>query len=156
GIFKDMHAGLIFDLANNKKEAAKRLEHAYKIDSTAPPLRVMQSHASFLSRNGARDEALRVYEDYDKQLPRYPLTVEALALVRKALPLRRIVETAQAGAAEALYVLGAALGRREEEMSLANRGLAYLQLALYLEPGHALALQSLAELYELMKKPELA
>src|SRR5215475_6108536 len=27
GIFKDMHAGLIFDLANNKKEAGKRFEH---------------------------------------------------------------------------------------------------------------------------------
>jgi len=41
-------------------------------------------------------------------------------------------------------------------MSLANRGLAYLQLALYLEPGHALAQLSLADLYEAMKKPELA
>jgi tetratricopeptide (TPR) repeat protein len=160
GIFKDMHAGLILDLGNNnKKEAGKRLEHAYKVDSTGgslPPLRVMQSHAGFLSRNGSHDEALKIYEDYDKQLPRYPLTVEALALLKKDLPLPRLVETAQAGAAEALYGLGAALGRREEEMSLANRGLAYLQLALYLEPSHALALQSVAELYELMKKPELA
>jgi len=154
GIFKDMHAGLIFDLANNKKEAGKRLEQAYKLDGTA--LRVMQSHASFLSRNGGRDEALKIYEDYDKQLPRYPLTVEALALLRKDMPLPRMVDTAQAGAAEALYGLGAALGRREEEMSLNNRGLAYLQLALYLEPGHALAQLSLADLYEAIKKPDLA
>jgi tetratricopeptide (TPR) repeat protein len=159
GIFKDMHAGLILDLANNKKEAGKRLEHAYKLDSTAsslPALRIMQSHAGFLSRNGSHDDALKLYDDYDKQLPRYPLTVEGLALLKKDLPLPRLVETAQAGAAEALYGLGAALGRREEEMSLANRGLAYLQLALYLEPSHALALQAVAELYELMKKPELA
>jgi Flp pilus assembly protein TadD len=154
GIFKDMHAGLMFDLANNKKEAGKRLEHAYKLDGTA--LRIMQSHAGFLSRNGARDEAVKIYEDYDKQLPRYPLTVEALALLKRDIALPRLVETAQAGAAEALYGLGAALGRREEEMSLANRGLAYLQLALYLEPGHALAQLSLADLYEAMKKPELA
>jgi Flp pilus assembly protein TadD len=153
-IFKDMHAGLMFDLANNKKEAGKRLEHAYKLDGTA--LRIMQSQASFLSRNGLRDDAVKIYEDYDKQLPRYPLTVEALALLKRDSPLPRIVETAQAGAAEALYGLGAALGRREEEMSLANRGLAYLQLALYLEPGHALAQLSLADLYEAMKKPELA
>jgi tetratricopeptide (TPR) repeat protein len=41
-------------------------------------------------------------------------------------------------------------------LSLSNRGLAYLQLALYLEPTHALALLSLADLYEAMKKPELA
>ena len=154
GIFKDMHAGLMFDLANNKKEAGKRLERAFKLDATA--LRIMQAHAGFLSRNGSRDEALKIYEEYDKQLPRYPLTVEALALLKKDIPLPRMVETAQAGAAEALYGLGAALGRREEEMSLANRGLAYLQLALYLEPNHALAQISLADLYEAMKKPELA
>jgi len=154
GIFKDMHAGLILDLANNKKEAGKRFEHAFKLDATA--LRIMQAHAGFLSRNGARDEALKIHEEFDKQLPRYPLTVEALALLKKDVPLPRMVDTAQAGAAEALYGLGAALGRREEEMSLANRGLAYLQLALYLEPNHALAQISLADLYEAMKKPALA
>ena len=154
GIFKDMHAGLIFDLANNKKEAGKRFEHAFKLDATA--LRIMQSYAGFLSRNGSRDEALKIYQEFDKQLPRYPLTVEALALLNKDMPLPRMIDTAQAGAAEALYGLGAALGRREEEMSLANRGLAYLQLALYLEPNHALAQISLADLYEAMKKPELA
>jgi tetratricopeptide (TPR) repeat protein len=153
-IFKDMHAGLMLDLANNKKDAAKRLEHAYKLDASA--LRIMQAQAGFLSRNGSRDEALKIYQEFDKQLPRYPLTVEALAQLKKDEPLPRMVDSAQAGAAEALYGLGAALGRREEEMSLANRGLAYLQLALYLEPNHALAQLSLADLYEAMKKPELA
>src|SRR5262249_35192020 len=127
---------------------------AFKADSVM--LRVVQSHASFLSRSGGHDEALKIYEDYDKQLPRYPLTLEGLSLLKQNIPLPRIIETAQEGAAEALYGLGAALGRREEEMSLANRGLAYLQLALYLEPNHALALVSLADLYEVMKKPALA
>jgi tetratricopeptide (TPR) repeat protein len=154
GIFKEMHAGLIEDLGGSKKEAGKRLEHAFKLDGTA--LRVMQSYAGFLSRSGGRDEALKIYVDYDKQLPRYPLTVEGLALLRDDIPLPRITETAQEGAAEALYGLGAALGRREEEMSLANRGLAYLQLALYIEPNHALAQLSLADLYELLKNPALA
>jgi tetratricopeptide (TPR) repeat protein len=153
-LFKDMHAGLILDLANNKKEAAKRLEHAYKLDQSA--LRIMQSYAGFLSRNGSRDEAIKIYDEFDKQLPRYPLAVEAMAQLRKDEQLPRMVDTAQAGAAEALYGLGAALGRREDEMSLANRGLAYLQLALYLEPNHALSLISLGDLYEAMKKPELA
>ena len=76
GIFKDMHAGLILDLANNKKEAGKRLEHAYKLDSSA--LRVMQAYAGFLSRNGGREEAVQIYGEFDKQLPHYPLVVEAM------------------------------------------------------------------------------
>jgi tetratricopeptide (TPR) repeat protein len=154
GIFKDMHAGLILDLANNKKEAGKRLEHSFKLDSSA--LRVMQAYAGFLSRNGSRDQALMIYTEFDKQLPRYPLVVDAMATLRKDEPLPRLVDSAQAGAAEALYGLGAALGRREEELSLANRGLAYLQLALYLDPNHSLAMLALADLYEAMKKPELA
>ncbi len=154
GIFKDMHAGLILDLANNKKEAAKRLEHSYKLDSSA--LRVMQAYAGYLSRNGGKDEALKMYGEFDKQLARYPLVVDAMAALKKDEQLPRMVDSVQSGAAEALYGLGAALGRREEELSLANRGLAYLQLALYLDPNHALAMLALADLYEAMKKPELA
>jgi tetratricopeptide (TPR) repeat protein len=154
GIFKDMHAGLILDLANNKKEAGKRLEHSYKLDSSA--LRVMQAYAGYLSRNGGKDEALKLFGEFDKQLPRYPLVVDAMASLKKDEQLPRMVDSVQAGAAEALYGLGAALGRREEELSLANRGLAYLQLALYLDPNHALAMLALADLYEAMKKPELA
>ena len=68
----------------------------------------------------------------------------------KRLPL--MVDTPQAGAAEVLYGLGAALGRRGGE----DLGLIYLQLSLYLAPSHPLALLSLADLYEAMKKPELA
>ncbi len=154
GIFKDMHAGLILDLANNKKDAAKRLEHSYKLDSSA--LRVMQAYAGYLSRNGGKDEALKMFGEFDKQLPRYPLVVDAMTALKKDEQLPRMVDSVQAGAAEALYGLGAALGRREEELSLANRGLAYLQLALYLDPNHALAMLALADLYEAMKKPELA
>ena len=51
-----------------------------------------------------------------------------------------------------LYGLGAALGRRGGE----DLGLIYLQLSLYLAPSHPLALLSLGDLYEAMKKPELA
>src|SRR5256884_7100384 len=61
-------------------------------------------------------------------------------------------DTPQAGAAEVLYGLGAALGRRGGE----DLGLIYLQLSLYLAPSHPLALLSLGDLYEAMKKPELA
>jgi len=63
-----------------------------------------------------------------------------------------LVNSAQAGAAEALYGLGASLGRRGGE----DLALVYLQLALYLEPEHPLALLSLADLYEQLKKPDLA
>ena len=149
-IFKDLHAGLIYDLAGNQKEAGKRLEHAYKLDATA--LRVVQAYGSWLSRNRSPKEALVIFETFDKALPRHPLVVESMDKLRAGEKLPPLVANAQAGAAEALYGLGASLGRRGGE----DLGLVYLQLSLFLAPNHALALLSLADLYESLKKPELA
>ncbi|MGE5535579.1 MAG: tetratricopeptide repeat protein [Acidobacteriota bacterium] len=149
-IFKDLHAGMILDLAGHKKQAGKRFEQAYKLDPSA--LRVVEAYGSWLSRNNRNDEALTVYKNFDKLLPHHPLIEDAIAKVKGGGKLRPLVASAQAGAAEALYGLGASLGRRGGE----DLGLVYLQLALYLEPRHPLALLSLADLYETMKKPELA
>ena len=149
-IFKEMHSALILDVAGQKKEAAKRFERAYKLDPTA--LRVVQSYGSFLSRQGNNAEALKVFAAFDEALPRHPLIVEATTEIKAGKKLALMVDTPQAGAAEVLYGLGAALGRRGGE----DLGLIYLQLALYLVPSHPLALLSLGDLYEAMKKPELA
>jgi tetratricopeptide (TPR) repeat protein len=149
-IFKDLHAGLIYDLAGNQKEAGKRLERAHKLDSTA--LRVVQAYGSWLSRNRSPKEALAVFEAFDKALPRHPLVMESMEKLKAGEKLPALVTNAQAGAAEALYGLGASLGRRGGE----DLGLVYLQLSLFLSPSHPLALLSLADLYESLKKPELA
>ena len=152
GIFKDFHAGLILDLSGNKKEAGKRFARAYKLEPTA--LRIVQAYAVAVAQwrqgPGAQDHA-RV-----RGLADDLLVVDALNELKKNGKLPMLVDSPQLGAAEALYGLGAALGRREEELSLANRGLAYLQLALFLNPTNHLALLSLGDLYDAMKKPELA
>jgi tetratricopeptide (TPR) repeat protein len=153
-IFKELHAGLILDVSGNRKDAGKRFEAAYKLDPTA--LQVVQAYGGWLSRNGKTEEARKVFTDFDKAVPQHPLVVAALAALnaqggaKKGLPL--LVSDPQAGAAEALYGLGASLGRRGGE----DLALVYLQLSLYLSPNHALALLSLADLYEVLKKPELA
>ena len=149
-IFKDEHAGLILDIANRKKEAGRRFEKVHKLDGTN--LRVVESYGSFLSRQGEKDKALEVYGTFDKALPRHPLITQATKQVEAGEKLPPMVPNAQAGAAEVLYGIGAVVGRRGGE----ELGLAYLQLALYLDPRHPLALLSLADLYETMKKPQLA
>jgi tetratricopeptide (TPR) repeat protein len=149
-IFTDLHAALILDVAGHKKEAAKRFERSYKLDPTA--LRVVQSYGSFLSRQGNTAEALKVFATFDEALPRHPLIVEATNELKAGKKLPLMVDTPQAGAAEVLYGLGATLGRRGGE----DLGLIYLQLSLYLAPSRPLTLLSLGDLYEAMKKPELA
>ena len=148
-LFKDLHAGMILDAAGQKKEAGRRLDRAYKLDQTG--LRLVEAYGSWLSRNGQRDEAVKVFRTFDAQLPRHPLIVEAMETLKtRQLPL--LADTPQLGAAEVLYGLGAAIGRRGGE----DLGLVYLQLALYLAPNQPLALLSLADLYEQLKNPRLA
>jgi tetratricopeptide (TPR) repeat protein len=149
-IFKDLHAGLILDLSGNRKDAGKRLERAYKLDSNA--LRAVEAYGRWMSRNAGKDDALKVFQGFDKVLPRHPLVTEAMDEIKGAGKLPPLVDSPQAGAAEVLYGLGASLGRQGGE----DLGLVYLQLALYLQPKHGLALLSLADLYENLKKPQLA
>ncbi len=75
-IFKDLHAGLILDVAGNSKEAGKRLERVYKLDANA--LRAVEAYGRWASRNLGKDEALKIYEAFDKVLPQHPLIVEAM------------------------------------------------------------------------------
>jgi tetratricopeptide (TPR) repeat protein len=149
-IFKDLHAGLILELANNKKDAGKRYERAYKVDPTA--VRMVEAYGRYLARGGNKADALKVYGDFNKVLPDHPLIVQEIKAVNDGDKLPLLVDSPQAGAAEALYGLGASIGRRGGE----DLALIYLQLALYLEPSHPMALLSLADLYESLKKPDLA
>src|SRR5215212_9245154 len=134
-IFKDLHSGMILELAGKEKEAGVRLERAYKLDDTM--LRVADDYARWLTRNKDSAAATAIYQAFEKKLPRHPLVQEALR---------------ETGAAEALYGIGATLTRRGGE----DLALVYLQLSLYLAPHHPLALLSLADLYESVKKPAMA
>ena len=149
-IFKDLHAGMILELANKEKDAGTRFERAYKLDNSM--LRVAEAYAHWLSRNKDDKAAQVIYEDFNKKLARHPLVEEGMRDTKAGKKLPPLVDSAQAGAAEALYGIGATLTRRGGE----DLALVYLQLALYLQPNHPMALLSLADLYESVKKPQMA
>src|SRR5690349_5923439 len=149
-LFKDLHSGMILDLAGKEKEAGARFERAYKLDDSM--LRISEAYAHWLTRNKDEDKAVSIYEAFDKKLARHPLVQEGLRETKAGKKLPPLVDSAQAGAAEALYGIGATLTRRGGE----DLALVYLQLALYLQPSHPLALLSLADLYESVKKPQMA
>ena len=149
-LFKDLHAGMILELSGKEKEAGARLERAYKLDDSM--LRVADDYARWLTRNKDDAAANAIYEAFDKKLPRHPLVLEGLRDTKAGKKLPPLVDSAQTGAAEALYGIGATLTRRGGE----DLALVYLQLSLYLAPNHPLALLSLADLYESVKKPAMA
>ena len=146
GLFKNLHAGLILDLAGRHKDAGKRLEQAHKIDPTM--LRAVEAYGSWGSRHD-KTKALAIYQEFDKVLPRHPLITEAMDRVKQGRGVPQIVNSAATGGGEVLYGIGASFGRRGGQ----DLGLLYLQLGIYLSPNHALALLSLADLYENLKKP---
>ncbi|MCA6106488.1 tetratricopeptide repeat protein [Bradyrhizobium cenepequi] len=149
-LFKDLHAGMILELAGKEKDAGTRFERAYKLDDSM--LRIVDEYARWSSRNKDAAAAASLYEAFDKKLPRHPLVQEGIRQTKAGKKLSPLVDSAQAGAAEALYGIGATLTRRGGE----DLALVYLQLALYLQPSHPLALLSLADLYESVKKPQMA
>ena len=149
-IFKDLHAGMILELSGKEKDAGTRFERAYKLDDSM--LRVSDEYARWLTRNKDAAAATGIYEAFDKKLPRHPLVLEGMREAKAGKKLPPLIDSAQAGAAEALYGIGATLTRRGGE----DLALVYLQLALYLQPNHPLALLSLADLYESVKKPQMA
>src|SRR6202045_1444085 len=69
-LFKDLHSGMILELANKEKDAGARFERAYKLDDSM--LRVADDYARWLSRNKDDTAAGAIYEAFDKKLPRHP------------------------------------------------------------------------------------
>src|SRR6202140_537142 len=123
-IFKDLHSAMILELAGKEKDAGMRLERAYKLEDSM--LRVADDYARWLSRNKDEASAMAIYEAFDKKLPRHPLVLEGLRETRAGKKLPPLVDSAQTGAAEALYGIGATLTRRGGE----DVALVYLPLSL--------------------------
>ena len=142
GTFRDYHAALIADLGGRKEEAAKRFTAALSGDGSA--LRIAQSAAIFRARSGDKAGALKALADFEKASPRHPLIRETREAIEQGKEARRVVRNAADGAAEVLYGIGGALGRQGGE----DLSIVYLQLALYLEPEHPMALVTLADLYD--------
>jgi len=94
-IFKDLHAGMILELANKEKDAGSRFERAYKLDDSM--LRVSDAYARWLSRNKDRRRRPAIYEVFDKKLPRHPLVQESMRELKAGKKLPPLIETAQAG-----------------------------------------------------------
>ncbi len=142
GAFRDYHAALIADLGGRKEEAAKRFAAALSGDNGA--LRIVLSAAAFKSRTGDTAGALAALAGFEKAAPRHPLVREARLQIEQGGQMRRPVADVSDGAAEVLYGIGGALARQGGE----DLSLVYLQLALYIEPDHPMALVTLADLYD--------
>jgi tetratricopeptide (TPR) repeat protein len=149
-VFRDYHAALIADAANDQQTASKRIKAAYAADKNT--LRLVDAYARHAARHNDRAEAVRAYHSLDQILPNHPIVLAMLADIKSGKPIEPLIKNAQEGAAEVLYGLGAAGAQPGDELA----AMIYLRLALYLTPQNALAILSLGELYERIKQNEQA
>lgn len=149
-VFRDYHAGLMAELVGNAAEAERRLKAAYDAEKTT--LRIVDAYGRFEAKRGRVEDAAALYKTYEELSPRHPMVRDALAKLRSGKPLGPLVSSAQDGAAEVLYGLGAAGGQQGDELP----AIVYLRLALYLNPEHGLALVTLADVLERLKQTERA
>jgi tetratricopeptide (TPR) repeat protein len=150
-LYKNLHASLMLDLANQRNDALKRIERVRAMDPNS--LRNVDAYARMLARSGREAEAQKIYGDFSRTLARHPLVDSALAELKTSGKLAPLVANAAGGASEALYGLGAALS---QESGGEDLGMVYLQLAIYLNPEHPLAVVALGSLFETTKKYEAA
>ncbi|KAA2236363.1 tetratricopeptide repeat protein [Salinarimonas soli] len=149
-IFRDYHAGLIAAFLGNGAEADRRLKAAYEAERNT--LRLVDAFGRNEARRGRPDAALAAYEAFDGVVPRHPIVRDAIARLKADKPLDPIVTDVQQGAAEVLYGLGAAGNNQGDELP----AVIYLRLALHLDPEHALALVTLGDVFERLKRIDRA
>jgi tetratricopeptide (TPR) repeat protein len=148
--FREYHAGLIADVTGQPAEAERRFRAAYEGERST--LQVVDALGRFEAKRGNRDAAIAVYTSFDNTLPRHPVVRAALDALKGGKPLPVAITNAQEGAAEVLYGLGVVGNTQGDELT----AIIYLRLALHLNPGHELALVTLADVYERLKQYDRA
>jgi tetratricopeptide (TPR) repeat protein len=144
--FTTFHGGIIADYMGDHAEARRRLAIAY--DNEPSMLRIVDSYARALARDGAAKEAIGVLNRYTATVGTHPIITALRAEIEAGKTPGPLVSDANAGVAEALFALGTAVSREGSEEIAA----AYLQLALVLEPDSGLAAMALAGLHERLEQ----
>jgi len=148
--FREYHAALIAETTGNLAEAERHYAAAYEGERST--LQVVDAYGRFEAHRGNRDAALAIYTDFDKTVPRHPIVRAAIEQIKAGKALPPAVANAQEGAGEVLYGLGVVGTSQGDELT----AMIYLRLATYLHPDHHLAILTLADVYERLKRYERA
>ncbi len=142
-VFLELHLALIHDAAGRIDQADQTYKSAVgSVDSA--PLRVTQAYASFLARNGRRQDAIGLWDKYLAASPDSSIADIARQRLAEGKPPRRFVGKATDGMAELLLNLAGAL----QQENAALPALIYSRLADYLRPDDPDTLNLLAGLLE--------
>ncbi len=142
--FKSYHGALIADYLGANIRADSFYKKAFA--QAGNSLRVVQAYGNYLERNGRKDEARKVYEQFLQAAEKNPLVRQALENLDKGTKPEAFVKAPEAGMSEALFSVASALSD-DQGLEVA---LAYAQLALSVSGDRNINLTLLGDIYESM------
>lgn len=148
---RDLHAGLINDVADRKEAAEKSYLSAAPVLHKAP-IRIVRAAGSLLERSERTAEARKLYSDFLIDNPGNLPIEAALARMDSGVPAKPFVGDAASGIAESLLNIASALPRDRS----AQIALVYAHLALHLRPDFELARLLVGDLFDNQKSFEKA
>ncbi len=153
-LYRTYNAALIYDMMGQRAKARAHYEMAMDL-SGGSSLRVVQAYGGFLERAGEGRRAAALYRAFLDEIGGHPSIAAAFFRAQSGgVAPRLLAETAQDGAAEAIYGLAGALAR-EEERAL-DLPIVYLHLVLHLRDDFPIAHSLLADILDSAGRHALA
>jgi tetratricopeptide (TPR) repeat protein len=148
--YRDFFVALMADVARRPAEAERRFESAYKAESGT--FRVVDAYGRFLTRRGKRDEALKIFREWQDKNPGQPFLDEQVATLKRNETLEPLASNAADGAGEVFYGLGAIGSAARDPIT----AIIYMQLARYLSGDDAIIVMTLGEFFEQIQQNQRA
>jgi tetratricopeptide (TPR) repeat protein len=140
---RDLHTGLINDLAN-RPEAAEENYRSVADELHNAPIRVVRAAGSLFERTGRKDEARKLYQNFLAAHPANVAVGDTLERMEAGESAQPLIDSAKFGISESLFNIASALPRdRSTDMALI-----YARIALYLKPNFELARLLLGNLFD--------
>lgn len=128
-VFRRLHEGFINEMSGHPAVAEAAYRRALGSDPSTAPVRVVRALGELLERQGAADQARRVYQSYDASETELMLSDEANRRIRQGEKPAPLVADAVDGLAESFFDIATVLPMdRAGEIVLI-----YVRLALYLK-----------------------
>ncbi|HEY7763419.1 MAG TPA: tetratricopeptide repeat protein [Aestuariivirgaceae bacterium] len=141
-IFRDFHGALIADLLSQPARAEAFYKKAFEQAGTSN--RVIQAYGNFLERNGKKEEARRLYEQYLANHDDQPVITSLLADLDESRKPERFIPNAKTGLSETMFSIA---GWLNDEQTI-DAALIYAQLALLLKKDFPAGQLLLGDIYE--------
>jgi tetratricopeptide (TPR) repeat protein len=141
-IFRDFHGALIADLLGQPTRAEAFYKKAYEKAATSN--RVIQAYGNFLERNGKKDEARKIYQQFLATTSDQPVIAAILADLEKGKAPKRFIPDAGNGIAETMFSIA---GWLNDEQTI-DTALAYAQLALLMKKNFPAGQLLLGDIFE--------